>query len=286
MSATRTMLLAVTLLALSGNGTAGAVQDVPAALTWQTTLRAAAGSQTELVRQPLNSGADPNMRDENSHPALMLAARAGHLEVVRLLLDNAADANAMSETGGTALMAAAINGHSDVASVLLENGADVHAAAQGRTPLMHATDGGHVDVVRLLLDHGADANMQTEDGTTALLLASRSGHSELVQILIEGRAFVEAVVDELPERRLCRPLRYPEHLRRAGIGGTVVIQAVVDTTGHIDRNLIGIIRSDHEGFETPAIELLMGCLFRSGRIGGQRVRVLIQQRINYRTYPG
>ena len=110
MSATRTMLLAVTLLALSGNGTADAVQYDPAALTRQTILRAAAGGQTELVRQLLNSGGDPNMRDENSYPALMLAAWAGHLEVVRLLLDNAADANAMSEAGGKKTRAASLLG--------------------------------------------------------------------------------------------------------------------------------------------------------------------------------
>ncbi len=96
-----------------------------------------------------------------------------------------------------------------------------------------------------------------------------------------SQTFMEAVVDERPERLSCPPLQYPELLRQAGIEGTVVIQAVVDTTGHIQRNTMEVIRADHRGFERPARDLLMRCLYRPGRIRGRPVRVLVQQPITF-----
>ncbi len=86
---------------------------------------------------------------------------------------------------------------------------------------------------------------------------------------------------ERPVRLSCPPLQYPDRLRQRGIEGTVVIQAVVDTTGHIDRNSIQIISSDHEGFNTAASELLMRCLYTPGRRRGLPVSVVIRQSISF-----
>lgn len=96
-----------------------------------------------------------------------------------------------------------------------------------------------------------------------------------------NQMFVEAMVDERPENISCPPLNYPELLRQAGIEGTVLIQAVIDTTGHVEPGSIQILSSDHAQFERPARSLLQRCIYRPGRIRGRPVRVLVQQPITF-----
>ncbi len=93
----------------------------------------------------------------------------------------------------------------------------------------------------------------------------------------QTQTFLSAVVDEIPEALSCPAPTYPPLLQQAGISGTVLIQAVVDTTGRIDPNdQFQILRSDHRGFERPARDAIMRCRFRPGKVRGRAVRVLIQ----------
>lgn len=96
-----------------------------------------------------------------------------------------------------------------------------------------------------------------------------------------NQTFVEAMVDERPENISCPPQNYPELLRQAGIEGTVLVQAVIDTTGHVEEGSVQIIRSDHAQFDRPARAMLQRCVYRPGRIRGRPVRVLVQQPITF-----
>ena len=151
---TRTVLLAVTLLAVPGHVRAAAtpVQDEAAVL-----LAAAANGRADLVQPLLDGGVDPNVRGEDGVTALMLAAWAGHVDVVRLLLANGADPNAKNQSfGGTALIGASLSGHIDVVKVLLDYGADVRATAIGGvTAVRLAAAQGHSDIIDVLVQHGA-----------------------------------------------------------------------------------------------------------------------------------
>ena len=91
-----------------------------------------------------------------------------------------------------------------------------------------------------------------------------------------AQIFTEATVDEVPQRISCPPLRYPRVMQHRGVEGAVVVQAVVDTTGRIERESVEVTRSTDSAFNQPAMQMIRGCIFRPGRVGGRAVRVLIQ----------
>jgi protein TonB len=95
------------------------------------------------------------------------------------------------------------------------------------------------------------------------------------------QTFREAAVDERPER-LSGPLpRYPEMLRQAGIEGVVMLEFVIDTTGHVEAGSVKILQSTNRAFEGPAKVVIERSLYRPGRVRGQAVRVLVSQQIGF-----
>lgn len=96
-----------------------------------------------------------------------------------------------------------------------------------------------------------------------------------------GAAFIEALVDEKPS--LVSPIlpEYPDLLRQAGIEGTVLIEVIIDTTGHSEPASLKIVNSSNRAFEVAAKEAVLRSLYRPGRVRGQAVRVLVQVPINF-----
>jgi len=140
----------------------------------------------ERIKELLEKGTDPNIRDGDGNTPLHFAASRGCAEVARLLLGHGADPNAQAKDGETPLHLAAFWGRVDVVRFLLERGADLNAKNEGGdTPLHYAAYEGHVDVVRLLLEHGADPSIRNRDGKTPLDLAKERGHREVVSLIEE-----------------------------------------------------------------------------------------------------
>lgn len=80
---------------------------------------------SEVVQAQLNQGANPNTKDSEGWPVLLLAAAKGDENVITLLLEAKADINATNPEGATALMAATLGNHEDVVKKLINAGADV-----------------------------------------------------------------------------------------------------------------------------------------------------------------
>ena len=97
-----------------------------------------------------------------------------------------------------------------------------------------------------------------------------------------SRVFIGAVVDETPVRISSPPLEYPSAMQRAGIEGVVVLRAIVDSTGRIERGSVEVIRSDNAAFDGSARQLIERSIFRPGRVRGQPVRVLIELPVQFR----
>lgn len=98
-----------------------------------------------------------------------------------------------------------------------------------------------------------------------------------------NQVYSTAEVDQLPALVSAPPLDrdYPTLLRQAGITGRVVIQAVIDTTGRVQPASITVIQTTHAGFNDAAKRWIAKALFRPARKGGQVVRVVITQELDY-----
>ncbi len=95
------------------------------------------------------------------------------------------------------------------------------------------------------------------------------------------QTFLEAAVDERPERLSGPYPRYPEMLRQAGIEGFVLLEFVIDTSGHVEEGSLKVLQSTNRAFEGPAKIVITRSLYRPGRVRGQAVRVLVSQRIGF-----
>jgi protein TonB len=111
--------------------------------------------------------------------------------------------------------------------------------------------------------------------------------------VVGGIAKVEPPSDEVyevttaepgfaPAMLIAQPTpRYPPVLQQIGLSGRVVLQFVVDTTGHVELTSIRVLESTHEGFEPPAREAVAAAIFRPARLGARPVRQLAQQGVRF-----
>lgn len=114
------------------------------------------------------------------------------------------------------------------------------------------------------------------EGGIAAGVEGGTGPVDLTQI------FVEAVVDEPPVLLSRPPLRYPSLLRDAGIEGEVVIEVVIGTDGHPESETFKVISSSNKAFEGSARDVVLGAVYRPGRMRGTPVRVLVRQPVRFR----
>lgn len=90
-----------------------------------------------------------------------------------------------------------------------------------------------------------------------------------------------SAVEAPPELLAGPPPVYPELLRRAGVEGRVVLEAVLDTLGRAERASIQIVAGPHPALAAAARDWLAGALFRPARVGGRAVRVLVRVPVRF-----
>jgi protein TonB len=96
------------------------------------------------------------------------------------------------------------------------------------------------------------------------------------------RILAEAQVDE-PAAALHQPApRYPPVLQQTGIEGKVLLEFVIDTTGHPEPASLRVIESSNAGFDAAAEETVRRSLFRPAAVRGRPVRQLTRQAIAFR----
>ncbi|MGH7134604.1 MAG: ankyrin repeat domain-containing protein, partial [Pirellulales bacterium] len=142
----------------------------------------------DAVRLLLDTGADPNVRNEAGASALMWAV--DDLEKTRLLLQRGADVNARSDDGRTALAIAASRfGSLEVVRMLLDSGADPSVKSPSYkgplTALREAAEVGDQAVVRLLIERGADVKRAGPFPLIAALYANDAPCVELLTSLAD-----------------------------------------------------------------------------------------------------
>ena len=97
-----------------------------------------------------------------------------------------------------------------------------------------------------------------------------------------GNVFLAAEVDEIPQAICAQKPKYPPVMEQAGIPGKVMLQFIVDTTGHAELSSVKVVKSTHKAFEENARDaVIKGCTFKPGRSRGKAVRVLVQQPVSF-----
>lgn len=153
------------------------------------------------VRRALKWGADPDVRNVQQQPALLLALTisldAADLDVRRTqistaLLEHGASVRMKDRDGSySALRIAISNGYSNVARLLMSRGANL-SNEEGASDLRVAAARGHNEVVALLLDSGvpSDAVRQESSGETPLMMAALRHNVPVVKTLLARGADV------------------------------------------------------------------------------------------------
>lgn len=98
--------------------------------------------------------------------------------------------------------------------------------------------------------------------------------------------FLEAVVEEKPERLAGPPPLYPPLLQQAGMQGRVVVEAIIDTMGRAEPSSLKIVQSPNPGFDQAAKTSVLRSLFRPARVHGRAVRVLVRVPFDFRITSG
>lgn len=146
-------------------------------------IRDDAGSLQRLLAK----GVDPNSRDAQGTPALVLAVkRESPRSFQTLLAQRGIDPDATNAAGETALMLTAIAGDLEASRALLARGAAVQKP--GWAPIHYAASGPSTELVRVLLDRGAPVDAESANGTTALMLAARHAPQATVELLLSRGA--------------------------------------------------------------------------------------------------
>uniref|UniRef100_A0AAQ4QCL2 Ankyrin repeat domain-containing protein 46 n=1 Tax=Gasterosteus aculeatus aculeatus TaxID=481459 RepID=A0AAQ4QCL2_GASAC len=167
-------------------------------------LQACIDGDLPFAKRLLETGCDPNIRDNRGRTGLHLAAARGNVDICRLLHKFGADLLATDYQGNTALH---LCGHVDTIQFLVSNGLKIDICNHnGSTPLVLAKRRGvNKDAIRLLegleeqevkgFNRGPHSKLETmqmadsesnHNGSTPLVLAKRRGVNKDAIRLLEG----------------------------------------------------------------------------------------------------
>ena len=175
---------------------AGADPNLPimvqaSSISCPSLLFACTKGHLELVKFLLKEvGGNVNLQQETGETFLMTACDGGHKDIVLTLLESGADPNICDNDGDNALYYVLLSNSSednilDIIQTLLSWNINVNAQNNnGVTPLMIASEKGYSEVLLSLLSKVAGPDFIDKNGKTALVHASANGQSETVALLL------------------------------------------------------------------------------------------------------
>ncbi|RYP52905.1 hypothetical protein DL768_002001 [Monosporascus sp. mg162] len=171
---------------------------------WTALMCAARYGYEAIVERLLDKDANINLQDDEGWTALIKAAQHGHEAIVEHLLNKGADIDISDDEKHTALFKASQQGYADIVDLLLKKSKPkITVDNQGRTALHMAsfsepvedeedegwkrgtsTLGEYEKTMQYLLNVPGMAELQAENGETALHLAASSDKLQRVKILL------------------------------------------------------------------------------------------------------
>ena len=128
-----------------------------------------------------------NSYSSDGFSPLSLAAFFNQTEIAKQLLAFGADPNiaATNPSKVNALHAATAKENLKLCKLFIENGADINAVQmQNVTALHSAVHRGNLELIKLLIENGASIDLKMDNGDTALLIAQREGHKRIAEYIL------------------------------------------------------------------------------------------------------
>jgi len=91
-------------------------------------------------------------------------------------------------------------------------------------------------------------------------------------------------VDEQPGLVSHPPIRYAPEMQALRVGGTLIVEATLDTMGHVIPSTLKIVQSPNPVFNEEARRVVLAATYRPARQGGKAVRTTIRQPITFAPY--
>jgi protein TonB len=107
------------------------------------------------------------------------------------------------------------------------------------------------------------------------------GADSIMRLLDAHRVFVASEVDQPARVVSIQEPEYPDSLRAAGVGGSAVVEFIVNADGKIDRTSIGIVSATHVKFADAVRLAVMDANFFPAKKGGQDVAQIYQLPVTF-----
>lgn len=191
-------------------------QGASTSARWSTEqlMSAALTGDAETLHRYLESGGDPDLRDDRLVSLLHCASVGGHTELVRLLVESGADINsydyythesAMHAAAGSmndllAAQASPVEDRSTVVDFLIEQGLNVNVEAiDGETPMYNAAFRHEPQMIRHLLARGGSLH-HVDSSESALHAAVRwpdsTSLADTIDVILEAGIPIDVVDSE------------------------------------------------------------------------------------------
>lgn len=79
-------------------------------------------------------------------------------------------------------------------------------------------------------------------------------------------------------------IRYPPEMQSLRVGGTVTVEAAVDTAGRVVPGSLKVLHSPNPGLDAEAMRVVAGSRYKAARRGGRAVATVIRQAITFTPY--
>ena len=142
------------------------------------------GKKYQVLKELLDMGADPNIKDSNGWSALHYACDLGDLQSVKILVETKAIIDTYSNNQRIPLHLASYNNYPNIVKYLLENKSNPNYKDElGCTPMHLAAKQGNTECIKFLLDFDGDLYSVDFRGWNILHYAAFHGNKDTVYFL-------------------------------------------------------------------------------------------------------
>ncbi len=165
---------------------------------------------------------------------------------------------------------------------LLVRGTALHQ--KGRDSLAALSFDAGIAGYRELTARGVDLAPVVRRLADSIRISRRSGTQPAAKLSPFGNPAAVGAVDEQPVLISHPPIRYAPEMQALRVGGTAIVEATLDTTGHVVPATVRVVQSPNPVFDAETKRVVLASVYRAARIHGRVASVTIRQPITFAAY--